>query len=168
MSILPILIHGDPILRQVATPIDAITPKVRQLADDMCETMYGAPGRGLAAPQVGQSVRMFVMDCDWKDGVARNPVVMINPEILTASDEVAQCEEGCLSIPGILVPLMRPARVTMGWTDLSGTRRQGEFTGFAAACVQHEYDHLDGILTIDRMDAVARSAIADALAALPA
>ena len=168
MSVLPIVLHGDPVLRQLAAPIDDITPEIRQLAADMCETMYAAPGRGLAAPQVGRSVRMFVMDCGWKDGAERQPVVMINPEILAASDEVAQYEEGCLSIPGILVPLMRPARVSMRWLDLSDTRQQAEFTGFPAVCVQHEYDHLDGILTVDRMDADARSAIVDALTALSA
>jgi len=166
VSLLPIRIYGDPVLRQVADPVGEVTGRVRQLAADMCAAMYAAPGRGLAAPQVGEPLRMFVMDCDWKDGADRAPVVVIDPEIFEASEEVKSYDEGCLSLPGLVTQITRPAQVRMRWTDLDGTRHDRWFDGFAAVCVQHEYDHLDGMLTVDRIGAARLAELGPALQAL--
>ncbi|MDF0600853.1 peptide deformylase [Psychromarinibacter sp. C21-152] len=168
MSRLPILVWGDPRLRAVARPVGEITPEVRDLAWDMVDTMYDAPGRGLAAPQVGVGLRMFVMDCHWKDGVARAPDIVIDPEILWRSEETAVHQEGCLSIPGVPAEIERPAEVTMRWTTLDGFREERQLDGFEAVCAQHEFDHLDGIMIPDRMseeDRVATEAELRALAA---
>lgn len=166
MSVLPILLQGEPVLRQVASPVGEITDDIRQLAADMTETMYAAPGRGLAAPQVGRLLRLFVIDAYWKDGVARAPRVMIDPRILWQSDDMATREEGCLSIPGLPVAVTRPATIALAWTELNETRRQDRLTGLEAVCVQHEQDHLDGVLITDRLDAATRYRKADALAEL--
>lgn len=148
MTVLPIRIYGDPVLRQVAgeTPLD---DWVQRLAADMIETMYDAPGRGLAAPQLGEPLRLFVMDCHWKDGVAKAPQVFINPSFVERSDDQAVNEEGCLSIPGVPVDVSRPASVIMRWTNLEGAAQEQSFEGFEAVCVQHVADHLDGILNVD-------------------
>jgi peptide deformylase len=167
VSLLPILLYGDPRLRTVAEEVE-VTAAVRTLAADMIETMYAAPGRGLAAPQVGESLRLFVMDCQWKDGVDRDPVVVVNPRILAQSTRVAPYTEGCLSIPGVPVEIERPAEVTLRWSDLDGTLHERVFAGFAAVCVQHEYDHLDGKLITDRMSEADAALHADRLAALKA
>ena len=167
MSLLPILIYGDPRLHRVARPV-AVDDRIRKLAADMVETMYAAPGRGLAAPQVGEDLRMFVMDCHWKDGADRNPTVVINPLILSVSEETKVHEEGCLSIPDVPVEVARPAEVVLQWQDLDGQVHQKRFGGFEAVCVQHEYDHLDGILNVDRIPNDQRAAIADRLAGLAA
>ena len=111
--------------------------------------MYAAPGRGLAAPQVGVPIRLFVMDPTWRDGVAA-PLALADPRLLWASEETATLEEGCLSIPGRTFAVTRPARVRLAWRDLDGRGREGAFEGFAAAAVQHELDHLDGVLVTDR------------------
>ncbi len=166
MSLLPIRLYGDPVLRQVAVPVGEVTARVRRLAGHMIETMYAAPGRGLAAPQVGECVRMFVMDCDWKDGADRAPVVVIDPEITEASEEVSSYTEGCLSLPGLETEITRSARVRMRWRDLEGVSHDRWFDGFAAVCVQHEYDHLDGVLTVDRIDAAWLAELQPALRAL--
>jgi peptide deformylase len=168
VSLLPILIYGDARLQQVASPVAEVTDEIRKLAADMAETMYAAPGRGLAAPQIGRSVRMFVMDCHWKDGADRALLVMINPQIVKQSEVLGVYDEGCLSIPGIVVPVERPAEVTLRWQDLDGRGQQRDFEGFEAVCVQHEYDHLDGILTVDRIDPAARAAYEGDLLALSA
>lgn len=149
MALRPILLHPDPRLRAVCAPVGEVTERVRALAADMLETMYAAPGRGLAAPQVGEGVRLFVMDVDWKEG-APAPVVAIDPEIVAASEEVASGEEACLSIPERPVTVSRPAEVTMRWTDARGVRADHRLTGAAARCAQHELDHLDGVLILDR------------------
>ena len=167
MSLLPILTYGDARLRQVAAPV-VVDDRVWQLAADMIETMYAAPGRGLSAPQVGEALRMFVMDCHWKDGEDRAPVVAVNPEIVAKSEETKPYIEGCLSIPDIPVEVVRPAEITLRWQDLDGVRYEQGFDGFEAVCVQHEYDHLDGILTVDHLTDAARDEIAEALAALAA
>lgn len=151
MTRLPILTWGDARLRQVARPVGDITDAVRRLADDMTETMYDAPGRGLAAPQVGVGLRMFVIDAHWKDGAPRAPLVMIDPDIAWRSADTATHEEGCLSIPGVPAPITRPAAVTLRWTGLDGTARERRLEGTEAVCAQHEYDHLDGVLITDRM-----------------
>jgi peptide deformylase len=166
MSVLPIRLIGDPVLRAVATPVGEVTDKIRVLAADMIETMYDAPGRGLAAPQVGVSLRMFVMDCHWKDGVARDPVVMIDPQFVSKSETTKPFHEGCLSIPGIAVEVVRPAEITLRWRDLDGVVCEQAMTGFEAVCAQHEYDHLDGVLNTDRLSEDEAARVAEALAAL--
>ncbi len=165
MTVLPIRIYGDPVLRQVAdeAPLD---DHVRRLAADMVETMYDAPGRGLAAPQVGQLLRLFVMDCHWKDGAARAPRIFLNPSFLDRSEDQAVNEEGCLSIPGVPVEVSRPASVTMRWTDLDGAALEQSFEGLEAVCVQHEADHLDGILAVDLASEADKALIAPQLKAL--
>lgn len=157
MSRLPILRWPDPRLAAVCEPIMGITDDILRLADDMLETMYAAPGRGLAAPQVGVLKRLFVMDTDWKEG-DRNPQVFMNPVVLSRSATLAARDEGCLSIPGITTNISRPDRVELEWMDVAGETRRAAFDGFAAACVQHEIDHLDGIVTFDRLDAEKRAA----------
>jgi peptide deformylase len=127
----------------------------------MLETMYAAPGRGLAAPQVGVLQRLFVMDPGWKEGV-KSPIVCINPEILWLSDRQKLGPEGCLSIPDVPTNVMRATEIRLRWTDLSGAVQEQHLTGFAAICAQHEYDHLDGIVTFDRLPADARQ-VAEAI-----
>ncbi|SFR32031.1 peptide deformylase [Litoreibacter janthinus] len=145
--ILPILQHPDPMLRQLCQPVlDA--QSLAGLIADMFDTMYDAPGRGLAAPQIGKPIRLFVMDTTWKEGT-RTPVVMINPEILSRSPEMQRNEEGCLSIVDHPVWVERPARIEAMWMDETGSLKRGSFEGFDAACVQHEMDHLDGVLILD-------------------
>ena len=162
MSLLPIRIYGDPVLRQVCAPV-GLGDDVRKLAADMIETMYDAPGRGLAAPQVGQAVRMFVMDAHWKDSGDRAPLVVINPEIIERSDVLAENDEGCLSIPDIPVRIARPDRIVMRWCDLDGDAQEAEMTGFEAVVAQHEYDHLDGILNIDHLEEAERAPLSEQL-----
>lgn len=155
----PILIHPDPRLRKVCPPVAAVTDDLRRLADDMLETMYAAPGVGLAAPQVGVIARMFVMDCVKEEGAPRRPMVLINPEIAWASEEMNTYEEGCLSIPDQYAEIRRPARVRMRWTDLNGAPQEEEFAGLWATCAQHELDHLNGKLFIDHLGPVKRGLI---------
>ena len=149
MALRPIVQVPDPVLRGVAAPVERFDEGLRDLARDMLETMYAAPGRGLAAPQVGLGLRLFVMDVGWKEG-APDPQVFVNPEVLGVSDETATREEGCLSIPGRVSRVTRPAEVALRWLDLDGAVQEDTFGGFAATCVQHEIDHLDGVLCIDR------------------
>jgi len=158
MSVLPILKWPDPRLMETCAPVEEITDDVRTLVADMLETMYAAPGRGLAAPQVGILSRIFVMDVGWKEGKS-DPLVCINPMLQEVGDERAENDEGCFSIPGVSATVSRPSRVQMVWTSLEGARYVQSFEGFAAACAQHELDHLDGVITFDHLDAVARSAI---------
>ncbi len=166
MSRLPIRLWGDPVLRSKAQPVGEITEEIRTLAADMAETMYDAPGRGLAAPQVGVSLRMFVMDCHWKDDGERAPVVVIDPEILDASEETAMHEEGCLSIPDVPVEVTRPAEITMRWRGLDGAVTEQRLTGMEAICAQHEFDHLEGRLIPDVLETDARAKAETVLAAL--
>ncbi len=148
-----IICWPDPRLATVCAPVAG---DVAALAADMLDTMYAAPGRGLAAPQVGVLLRLFVMDVTWKDG-ARDPQVFINPEILWRSATRKTGPEGCLSIPGVLAEVERATEVRLRWTDLAGAVREETLTGFAAICAQHEYDHLDGIVTLDHLDQDARA-----------
>lgn len=154
MAILPILRWPDP---RLATPCTPVAEDVAQLAADMLETMYAAPGRGLAAPQVGVLKRLFVMDVAWKEGPPA-PSVVINPQILWRSDDTATGAEGCLSIPGIMTDISRATQIRMTWTDLHGQLQDEILTGFAAICAQHEYDHLDGLVTFDRLPPDQRAA----------
>lgn len=152
----PILIHPDPRLKKVCPPVPAVTDEIRRLADDMLETMYAAPGIGLAAPQVGVLARLFVMDCVKEDGAAPRPLVLVNPEVVWSSDAKNTYEEGCLSIPDQYADVTRPAKVRMRWTDLSGAVQEEEFAGLWATCAQHELDHLNGKLFIDHLGPIKR------------
>lgn len=158
MSVLPIVLWPDPRLAETCTPVAEITPEIETLAADMLETMYDAPGRGLAAPQVGVMQRVFVMDAGWKEGKS-DPIVCINPMLQEVSEERLVNSEGCLSIPGVSAEVGRPAQVQMVWTGLNGGRYVQSFDGFAAACVQHELDHLDGVVTFDHLSADDREAL---------
>lgn len=156
MSKLAILEWPDPRLATPCAPVTKVTPELRALAADMLETMYAAPGRGLAGPQVGVMLRIFVMDVTWKEG-RPEPQVILNPEIEPMGEDVATRSEGCLSIPGILTEITRPARVRMRWADLEGAAHEAVLEDFAAVCVQHETDHLDGIVTLMRLRPEARA-----------
>jgi peptide deformylase len=155
MAVLPILTWPDPRLKQPCAPAvaDAAT---RALAADLLETMYAAPGRGLAAPQVGAMVRLFVMDTTWKEGVLA-PRIVLNPEVLWRSDRSETGPEGCLSIPGLTAEVSRPVAIRLRWNDLEGTTHDEVLTRFDAVCALHETDHLDGILTLDHLSPEARA-----------
>lgn len=155
MGLLPIVLWPDARLAVPCAPVRQVDDDVSRLAADMLDTMYAAPGRGLAAPQVGVLRRLFVMDVTWKDG-PRNPVICIDPEILWRSEAVATGPEGCLSIPGVMTEVERSIEIALAWTGLDGLRHEQRLTGFAAICAQHETDHLDGIVTLDRIGAEAR------------
>jgi peptide deformylase len=131
---------------------------LRRLAADMLETMYAAPGRGLAGPQVGVLKRLFVMDVTWKEGTP-DPMVFLDPDIVWRSAETRTGAEGCLSIPGITAEVERAAEIEVMWRDLDGVRHARRFDGFAAICIQHETDHLDGLVTLDRVSPEARAAL---------
>ncbi|WGH79235.1 peptide deformylase [Jannaschia ovalis] len=154
-----ILIHPDPRLKQVARPVADLNDELRALADDMLETMYDAPGIGLAAPQVAQGVRLIALDCVKEEGEAPRPLIMFNPEITAASDELSTYEEGCLSIPDQYGEVTRPAEVTVRWIDRDGRERSEDMAGLWATCVQHEIDHLDGKLFIDHLKPLRRQMI---------
>jgi peptide deformylase len=159
MALRDILIHPDPRLKKVADPVPDISDEIRRLADDMLETMYDAPGIGLAAPQVGVSRRLLVMDCVKEEGAAPRPMVLINPEITWESPALNTYEEGCLSIPEQYADVTRPAEVEVAWTGLDGKRHQEKFDRLWATCVQHEIDHLNGTLFIDHLTALKRQLI---------
>ncbi|WP_431298251.1 peptide deformylase [Tabrizicola sp. BL-A-41-H6] len=153
----PILIHPDPRLKKRCEPVGEITDEVRKLAADMLETMYDAPGIGLAAPQVGVMKRVLVMDCI-KEGPAE-PMVLVNPVVEWVSEDLTVYEEGCLSIPEQYADVKRPAEVRVRWTDLEGAEQERQFSGLWATCVQHEIDHLDGKLFIDYLGPLKRQMI---------
>ncbi len=155
----PILIHPDPRLKRLCDPIAEITPDLARLADDMLETMYAAPGVGLAAPQVGVTKRMLVMDCVKEPGAAARPMVLVNPVVTWASEDVSIYEEGCLSIPDQYAEIERPAEVRVRWTGLDGTEQEEQFAGLWSTCVQHEIDHLEGKMFIDYLRPLRRQMI---------
>lgn len=163
----PILCWPDPVLLRPAAPVERFDDALAELAREMLDAMYAAPGRGLAAPQVGVALRLFVMDVGWKDG-RPEPRVVVNPRLSEPSEERVEREEGCLSLPGFTVLLSRPAEVTIEYQGLDGALRRERLAGFAATCAQHEADHLDGILTVHRLDAAGRASVARALAAVKA
>ncbi|HZR26575.1 MAG TPA: peptide deformylase [Vicinamibacterales bacterium] len=153
----PILKYGDSVLHEQARPIEHITPDIDSLIDDMIETMYAAPGVGLAAPQIGFPLRLFVVDVS----VGRDPnglLVMINPEIIER-DGMQLEEEGCLSVPGFNATVVRPSRVVVKALDRNGTAYQREGTGLLARAFQHEMDHLDGQLFVEHLRGVKREMI---------
>lgn len=159
MSIRPILIHPDPRLKKRADLVLQVTSEVRQQAADMLETMYDAPGIGLAAPQIGVMNRVIVMDCVKTEGAAPRPMVLINPEVVWTSDEKSVYDEGCLSIPEQYGEVERPAVVTVQWIDLEGNLQEETFEELWATCVQHEIDHLNGKLFIDYLKPLRRQMI---------
>ena len=163
MSVLPIVCWPDPRLSTPCASAGAPDEALRQLAADMLETMYAAPGRGLAGPQVGVMRRIFVMDVAWRDAEPA-PRVFLDPEILWRSPETRIASEGCLSIPGITAAVERAAEIDLAWRDLGGARHAARFDGFAAICIQHETDHLDGIVTLDRVSPEVRAALEAAYA----
>jgi len=170
MSVREILIHPDERLRMVAEPVPfPLSEEVRQLIQDMADTMYAAPGVGLAAPQVGASLRIAVTDTVWRDEEVRHNVeekggirdlkVWINPEFLWKSEETAEWEEGCLSLPEFYGDVVRPAAVRLRWYDQEGNQHEADFEGFQAVALQHEFDHLDGKLFIDYLTPLKRNMI---------
>lgn len=154
-----ILIHPDPRLKRLSDPISEISADVGKLADDMLSTMYDAPGVGLAAPQVGVNQRMFVMDCVKNPDTPPRPIVLINPEITWASEDLTTYEEGCLSIPDQYADVERPSEVRVRWLGLDGKTHEEQFAGLWATCAQHEIDHLDGKLFIDYLRPLKRQMI---------
>ena len=158
MALLPIRLLPDPVLRRKSAPVEAVDDSVRQLLDDMFETMYNAPGVGLAAPQVGVSKRVVVMDCG-EDEESQQPIRMVNPEITWRSEEMVTREEGCLSIPDHRGNVSRHDAVTVRYLDESGKEQELTANGLLATCVQHEIDHLDGILFIDHLSRLKREMI---------
>ncbi|HEV7960573.1 MAG TPA: peptide deformylase [Rhizomicrobium sp.] len=156
MAIRPILIAPDPRLKAVSTDVEKVDGEIRKLAEDMADSMYAADGIGLAAIQVGVPKRVIVMDLDQKDG-KKNWRVFINPRILWASEEMATFEEGCLSVPEIWDDVERPARIRAEYLDLDGKKVVMEADGMLATCLQHEMDHLQGVLFIDHLSRLKRS-----------
>ena len=152
-----ILIHPDPRLKKPCEPIAAVTAEISALAADMLETMYDAPGIGLAAPQIGVMKRLIVMDCI-KDGPPE-PMALLNPQVLWSSEDLGSYEEGCLSIPDQYAEVKRPSSVKVGWMDLDGNLQERLFDGLWATCVQHEIDHLNGKLFIDYLGPLKRQMI---------
>jgi peptide deformylase len=158
MTIRPLVILPDSKLRLVSEPVKEITSEIRRLADDMLETMYDAPGVGLAAIQIGVPVRMVTMDVS-KSEEERQPMVLINPEILWASEEKRVYEEGCLSIPEYYEEVERPDRVRFRYMNLQGETVEQDADGLLATCVQHEIDHLNGVLFIDYLSKLKRDRV---------
>jgi peptide deformylase len=161
-ELLPILYVPDPRLRAKAKPVQPGDARVPALAERMLATMYKAPGIGLAGPQVGEMLRLVVIDLRPEE--TPEPIVLVNPEIVAASKELATREEGCLSLPGQFADVTRPARVKARWTDLTGAKREMEADGLMAACLQHEIDHLDGVLFVDHISALKRNMLLRKLA----
>ncbi|MDX8396437.1 MAG: peptide deformylase [Mariprofundaceae bacterium] len=172
MAIQEILIYPDDRLREVTKHVaDPTSDEIKALVQDMADTMYDAPGVGLAAPQIGVSLRVAVTDTDWRSGryededegksaePERNLKVWINPEFIWKSDETSSCEEGCLSVPDVYEEVERPAAVTLRWQDMEGMQYEAGFEGFLAVALQHEFDHLDGKLFIDYLSLLKRKMI---------
>jgi len=178
MSVREIITIPDPILREVSKPVEQITPDLLKMLDDMAETMYEAPGIGLAGIQIALPLRVFVVDCEQRaksesengetaetgkdepsDEESRNPIFLINPEIVSYSDEPSTYEEGCLSIPEYYAEVVRPAGCTVEYLDRDGKKQTLEATGLLSTCLQHEYDHLNGELFIDSLSKLKRDMV---------
>jgi peptide deformylase len=155
MAIRPILTVPDPFLKQVSKPVETVDDDLRRLMDDMLETMYAAPGIGLAAIQVGVPLRVIVMDLAGQDEEPQ-PRYYVNPEFTWRSDELFTYEEGCLSVPEIYDEIERPARVRFTYLNYDGEKVEEEAEGLYAVCIQHEYDHLEGVLFIDKLSRLKR------------
>ena len=168
MAILPILETPDPRLRVISTPVETVDDELRTLIDDMFETMYDAPGIGLAAIQVGVPKRVLVIDLqepEEEDGKpVRKPMVFINPEILDPSEEESVYTEGCLSVPDQYADVLRPEKITARWPDRDGKQHEERLDGLLATCLQHEMDHLEGVLFIDHLSKLKKDMILKKLA----
>jgi peptide deformylase len=158
MTIKPLIILPDPMLRQVSAPIERVDSDIRRLADDMLETMYDAPGIGLAAIQIGVPRRMLVIDVS-REGEEKAPLVFVNPQIVSSSDDRSVYEEGCLSIPDYYAEVERPASVTVSYIDREGREQTVTADGLLATCLQHEIDHLNGVLFIDHISRLKRDMV---------
>jgi peptide deformylase len=168
MAILPIIETPDPRLRTISTPVEAVDGELQTLIDDMFETMYAAPGIGLAAIQVGVPKRLLVIDLQEQEGEDGKPIkeprVFINPEILETSDEQQVYSEGCLSVPDQYADVERPAVIRARWQDREGKTYEEQLEGLLAICLQHEMDHLEGILFIDHLSRLKREMVLKKLA----
>lgn len=158
MSILPIILIPDPVLRKTSAPVERVDDDLRRLAADMLETMYDAPGVGLAAPQVGVPRRLVVLDVSGEED-EKKPLVMFNPEIVKLGHDMRVYEEGCLSIPDVKVEIERPASLTVRYVDRDGRTQELSADGLLATAIQHEVDHLDGRLIIDFLSRLKRDMI---------
>lgn len=158
MAILPIITVPDPRLKATSEPVDKVDAALRRLMDDMLETMYAAPGIGLAAIQVGVAKQVIVMDIA-REGEKPDPRYFVNPRIVAASEELAVAEEGCLSLPEQFADVERPASVTVDYLDYDGKSKTLEADGLLAVCLQHEMDHLTGILFVDHISKIKRDII---------
>ena len=158
MAVLPIIVAPDPRLKKVAAPVQKVDAEVRRLMDDMLETMYKAPGIGLAAPQVGVLKRVIVVDIA-REEEEPQPLRMANPELISVSDDDAVYNEGCLSLPEHYADVTRPAAIKVRYLDHENEIRVLEADGLLATCIQHEMDHLDGILFVDHLTALKRNMI---------
>jgi peptide deformylase len=158
MAVLPIITAPDPRLKVACEPVAKVDAAIVKLMDDMLDTMYLAPGVGLAAPQVGVTKRILVVDVSPKDG-PREPLRMVNPEIVWRSEELAVYEEGCLSLPEQYADVERPAKIRFRYLDETGAPQEREAEGLLATCIQHELDHLDGIIFVDHLSALKRRMI---------
>jgi peptide deformylase len=156
MTVRPILTAPDPRLKAVSTDVEAVDDKIRALVEDMADSMYEAQGIGLAAIQIGVASRVVVIDLDQKEG-KRNPQAFINPKLVWVSDEMAVFEEGCLSVPEIWDDVERPARIKCEYLDLGGNKQLLEAEGMLATCLQHEMDHLNGVLFLDHLSRLKKS-----------
>lgn len=163
MALLQILVAPDPRLKLKAKPVASVDARVARLMDDMLETMYAAPGIGLAAPQVGESLRVIVVDVG-KDEEGRKPLRMANPEIAWASEERIPFEEGCLSLPEQYADVTRPRAVRVRYLDETGAAREIEAEGLLAVCIQHEMDHLKGKVFVEYLSLLKRTRIQTKLA----
>ena len=163
MAILSIIIAPDPRLKVTAKPVARVDARVRKLMDDMLETMYAAPGLGLAAPQVGQALRVLVID-PAREGEPAQPMRVANPKIVWASPEEVACEEGCLSLPDQFAEVTRPAEVKVRYLDHENEIREVHAKGLLAVCLQHEMDHLEGVLFVDHLSSLRRNMILRRLA----
>jgi len=173
MAIKEIIEIPDPRLKQVSKPVEQFDDELRTLVSDMFETMYDAPGIGLAAIQIGVPLRVLVIDLQEREGepedcgddecghdhrpIVRTPLVFINPEILDPSEDLSVYNEGCLSVPEIYAEVERPARIRARWQDLEGAVHEEEMEGLMATCLQHEMDHLEGILFVDHLSRLKRN-----------
>jgi peptide deformylase len=158
MAVLPIITAPDPRLKLVAKPVDRVDAKLRRLMDDMLDTMYGSIGIGLAAPQVGVSQRVIVIDVA-REGEKANPMRIANPEIIWRSDETTVAQEGCLSVPEHYADVSRAAKIRLRYLDHENEIREIDADGLLATCLQHEIDHLDGVLFVDHISALKRGMI---------
>ncbi|GAA6212556.1 peptide deformylase [Hyphomicrobiales bacterium 4NK60-0047b] len=159
MALKEIITIPDPVLRENCSPIEDITSELKTLMQDMLETMYDAPGVGLAAPQINIPIRLIVMDAAQKEDDEKEPIIMINPKILSSSDDRSVYEEGCLSIPEYFAEIERPAIVKVGYRDEEGKEQERECEGLLGTVVQHEIDHLDGVLFIDYLSKLRRDRV---------